>query len=152
VTTTHFRVTMMLCDHAQVAEGKLYISGGGWSVTTTPTRPSSVAVLLQVPWTQANRKIDIKLRLVGSDGEPVTQPNATGQTAPVEIAGNFEVGRPAGLPEGTLLDAPLAITIPPLLLQEGRYVWELWLDGENREDWQVAFMARASGPGIPQSY
>ncbi len=136
---------MMLCDHAQVAGGKIFISGGGWTVTSTPTPPSAIAILLQVPWTQANRKIQFKLRLVDSDGEPVTQPNQMGQTVPVEIGGEFEVGRPPGLIEGTPLDAPFAMNIPPLLLQPGRYVWELWVDGETQEDWQESFLARVGG-------
>jgi hypothetical protein len=144
VSATHFRVTMMLCDHAQVAAGKLFISGGGWSVAVTPTPPSAVAVLLQVPWTDANRKIPFSLRLVDGDGQPVAQPSMTGQPAPVEIGGEFEVGRPAGLPEGTLLDAPFAANVPRLLLAPGRYVWELWLDGDNKEEWQVSFLARPS--------
>ncbi len=29
-------VTMLLADHAQVAGGKLYINGGGWSVVDAP--------------------------------------------------------------------------------------------------------------------
>jgi hypothetical protein len=70
----------------------------------------------------------------------------TGQLVPVEVAGEFEVGRPPGLPEGTLLEAPFAINVPSLLLQQGRYVWELWIDGENNEDWQVSFLARIASP------
>jgi hypothetical protein len=146
VTTTQFRVTMMLCDHAQVAGGKMFISGGGWSVTATPTPPSAVAVLLQIPWTEANRKIKFSLRLVDGDGAPVVQPGMTGQSAPVEVDGELEAGRPPGLPEGTLLDAPFAINMPSLLLQPGRYVWELRIDGETLEEWQVAFLARIGGP------
>lgn len=146
MTTTRFRVTMMLCDHAQVAGGKLFISGGGWSVATTPTPPSSIAVLLQVPWTEANRKIDFALRLVGSDGETVVQPNAERNLAPVEFVGGFEVGRPPGLPAGSALDTPFAINIPPLLLQPGRYVWELKISGDTNEDWQLAFLVKAPPP------
>jgi hypothetical protein len=137
---------MMLCDHAQVAGGKLFISGGGWSVTSTPTPPSSVAVLLQIPWTEANRKLSFKLHLLNGDGEPVFQPNMTGQPAPVEISGELELGRPPGLPEGTMLEAPLAMNVPQLLLQPGRYMWEFRIDDETREEWQVVFLARIAGP------
>lgn len=146
MTKTRIRATLMLCDHAQVADGKLFISGGGWSVTGTPTAPSALAALLQVPWTEANRKIEFKLRLVTADGPPVLQPNAlTGQPAPVEVGGQLEVGRPPGLPEGSLLDAPFAVNVPPLLLQPGRYVWELSIDGETDDDWRVTFLARVGG-------
>lgn len=148
MTTAQLRVTMMLCDHAQVADGKLFISGGGWSLTGTPTPPSAVAILLQVPWAQANSKIGFKLRLVDSGRETVTQPNLTGQLAPVELVGEFEVERPPGLPEGTQLEAPIAINIPPLLLQPGRYTWELWIDEKRLEEWGVSFLARVGGSTV----
>jgi len=148
VTTAQVRVTMMLCDHAQVADGKLFISGGGWSITGTPTPPSAVAILLQVPWSHANSKISFRIRLVGIDGETVTQPNLTGQLAPVELSGELEVERPPDLPEGTQLEAPIAINIPPLLLQPGRYAWKLWVDQKNTEDWEVAFLARVGGSPV----
>lgn len=147
MTPTQFRVTMMLADHAQVADGKLFISGGGWSVTGTPTQPSALALLMQVPWTEANRKIPFTLRLVDGDGQPVRQPTPDGQSTPVEITGSLEVGRPVGVPEGTMLDAPFAANLPPLFLAPGRYVWELWLDGETRAEWQVSFLARPAGQG-----
>ena len=35
------KLTMLLCDHATVAEGKLYINGAGWSVTGPEPSPSS---------------------------------------------------------------------------------------------------------------
>ena len=31
---------MMLADHAQVADGKLFISGGGWSACDLAPRPA----------------------------------------------------------------------------------------------------------------
>jgi hypothetical protein len=135
---------MMLCDHAQVADGKMFISGGGWSVTHTPTMPSGLAVLIQVPSTKANRKVKFKLRLATDDGEPVAQPGPTGQLTPMEMEGDFEVGRPAGLAEGTLLEVPFAFNIPPLFLSPGGYVWDLYIDDETKDSWQVSFQARAN--------
>jgi len=41
---------MLLCDSAQVADGKLYILGGGWSVTGPQPVPSAVAIKLEVDW------------------------------------------------------------------------------------------------------
>lgn len=140
---TRFRVTMILCDHAQVAGGKMFIAGGGWSVTSTPTPPSAIALLIHVPWGEANRKVPFALRLVSADGEPVTQPGPAGQPVPIEVRGELEVGRPVGLPEGTMLDAPFAINIPSLVLEPGhRYVWELQINGVGREDWRLEFLTR----------
>jgi hypothetical protein len=144
VTSTRVRVTMMLCDHAQVAGGKLYLAGGGWTITSTPTQQSAVAVLFHIPWNETNRKVKFSLRLVSADGRTVTQPGLGGST-PVEASGELEVGRPPGLPEGSTLVAPFAANIPPLLLAPGRYVWQLQVDDRDHEDWQVSFLAR-QGP------
>lgn len=136
----------MLCDFAQVAEGKLFISGGGWSDTGTPTNPTAVAVLVGVPWGDANRRLKFALRLLDQDGNVIHQPGPAGAPIAIESLGELEVGRPPGLLEGSMLNAPLAIKVGPLLLQPGRYVWEFSLDGRTEEDWNVTFTARpASG-------
>ena len=57
------RATQLLCDHAVVAEGKLYISGAGWSVTGPDPAPSAIALKLDVPWDLTNLPIEIRLRL-----------------------------------------------------------------------------------------
>lgn len=138
-----FRVTMILCDHAQVADSKLFIAGGGWSVTSSPTRPSAIALLLQVPWGEANRKITFTLGLFTEDGDTVTQDGPAGQPVPVAVKGELEVGRPPGLPEGSLLDAPFAINIQPLVLEPGqRHYWQLEINSETRADWRLSFYVR----------
>lgn len=136
------QATLILCDYAAVAEGKLYVSGGGWTVTGPQPTPSALAVLLHVPWDLANTKLAFHLRLLHEDGLPVTQPGPLGET-PVEIGGDFEVGRPPGLRRGTPLAVPLAINIPPLALRpDSRFSWELNLNGEQRPEWHVAFDTR----------
>lgn len=136
------RVTLLLCDYAAVADGKLYLSGAGWSVTGPGPVTSAIALLIQVPWHRANDRIQFSLRLLREDGQPVTQPGPLGDV-PIEVTGEFEVGRPAGLKPGTPLDVPLAINIPPLALTPGsRYSWELSIDGATREDWHLSFTTR----------
>ncbi len=109
------RATLLLADHAVVADGKLYINGGGWSVTG-PGAPSAIAVKLDVPWDRANQRLHLRLRLIGQDGEPVTLPGPQGPQ-PIEITGDAEIGRPAGLVHGADIDFPLAFQIGPLPLQ-----------------------------------
>ena len=43
-------MTLMLADSAQEVGGKLYILGGGWSVTGPVVPPSAVAIKIDVPW------------------------------------------------------------------------------------------------------
>jgi hypothetical protein len=136
------KLTMLLCDHVAVAEGKLYINGGGWVETGPDPTPSAIAVLFEVPWNETNRKINFRLRLRHEDGHEVTQ---TGPVGPqqIEVGGEIEVGRPAGVPEGSALPVPLAINLPPFLLDPGQgYYWEATVSGDTREEWRLSFRVR----------
>ena len=65
---------MMLCDSAQVAEGKLYILGGGWSVTGPDATPSAIAIKLDVDWHEADRPHHWELYLENADGQITAAP------------------------------------------------------------------------------
>ena len=122
-------VTMLLCDAAQEASGKLFILGGGWSVVRAPNVPvpMTLAIRVSVPWDETNRKHRIHAELVDEDGNRVTPAGAPG---PIGADGEFEVGRPAGMKPGTPLDAPLVMNFGFLILGPGGYAWVLHLDGE----------------------
>lgn len=132
---------MLLSDFAQVVQGKLYIMGGGWSVTGPQPSLSAIAVKIEVPWTQTNRRHEFKVELIDADGHPVILTPPAGE-GPVVLMGHFEVGRPLGMSPGTPLDVPLALTIPPMPLASGRYVWRLTIDGTSQDVWEVAFSVR----------
>ena len=143
------KVTMLLADAAQAIGGKLYILGGGWSITGPEPSPSSLAIKIEVPWTEANRPHALRLVLVDADGQPVLA-----NDKPLDITAEFEVGRPAGLPVGTPLDTTLVFNFGPLPLEGGRrYLWRLSIDGDAREDWHVAFLTRpaAANPAWPSN-
>jgi len=144
------KLTLLLADAAEAVNGKLYILGGGWSITGPDPTPSAIAIKIEVPWDQANTRHQLKLELFNDDGQPIMVPGPTGEQ-PVVLSGEFEVGRPAGLKPGTPLDLALAFHIAPLLLPPaGRYVWRCSVDGRSDEDWQVPFStrpARKTQPG-----
>ncbi len=144
-TYTHDAVNavLLLADYAQVAEGKLTIVGGGWSMTGPDPAPFGIAVLIHVPWDQANQVHKMRLELLDADGGIVMMPAEEGE-APVVFLDDapFEVGRPAGLKPGTPLDFPLALNSSPIPLEPGRYEWRLSIDGKSDEDWRVAFTVR----------
>src|SRR5215213_820082 len=135
---------MMLADAVQAAEGKLYILGGGWNVSGRA--PFGIALLIEVPWTEANRGHRWELHLQTEDGEAVSPP---GSIEPVMVGGDFEVGRPAGVPPGTPFNVPVAINSGPLPLDPGRYSWRLMIDGESDEDWYLSFDVRESPAASP---
>jgi hypothetical protein len=130
-------VTMMLADAAQVSDNKLYILGGGWSIAHG-ANPMALAIKIGVPWDQANRSHSWSIELLSEDGQPVTIADPNGER-PLRIEGKFEVGRPPGLKPGTPLDVPLAMSIGPLPLPPGRYIWRLVIDDRSDEAWQIAF-------------
>jgi len=138
------RLTMLLADAAQAVNGKLYVLGGGWSITGPGPTPSALAIKIDVPWDEGNKKHRFRLALIDGDGQPVMVPTAVqATTMPVELSGEFEAGRPAGLKPGTPLDVVLALNIGPLPLQaDARYVWRMWIDDQTREDWEVSFSTR----------
>ena len=139
------KVTMMLADSAQVAGGKLYILGGGWSITGPLPCPSAIAVIVSVPWNETNRKHRVKVELVDADYRPVLLPTSDG-SAPLVISGDFEVGRPPGILPGSTIEVPFAFNIGAIPLQpDKRYVWKLMIDDKGDDNWQVVFSTRPAG-------
>jgi hypothetical protein len=136
------KVTMLLADHAQAAEGKLNIIGAGWTLIGPDPAPFAIAILFEVPWDRANEQHGFRLELVDSDGEPVLVATPEGEE-PLLIEGQFEVGRPPGVKRGTALPFPLALNLGPQpLVPGGRYEWRLTVDQESDEDWRLAFSTR----------
>jgi hypothetical protein len=120
-------VTMLLCDHAQVAEGKLYVLGGGWNAAESPDTPfpAALAVVIAVPWTATNEKHELVVKLIDDDGTQVTA-----MDNPVTVAGEFEVGRPPGIKAGSALNQVFVFKFPGLLLAAGGYVFELAINDD----------------------
>jgi hypothetical protein len=133
---------MMLCDAAQVADGKLYILGGGWSLSGPDPMPSAVALKIDVDWTEARAPHHWELFLVDEDGQPVFVETPEGPK-PMEVRGDFNVERPDTVPEGSPIDVALAVNFGPLPLQPGsRFTWRLMIDGDSENDWVLAFSTR----------
>jgi hypothetical protein len=140
------KVTLMLADFAQAVNGKLYIMGGGWSITGPMPCASALAIKVEVPWNETNHKHNLKLELMDADYHPVLVPTPAGN-APLVISGDFEVGRPPGLIPGSPIDMPFAFNIPPVPLAPGqRYIWKLTIDGTTNDNWQAAFSTRPAQP------
>jgi hypothetical protein len=133
-----YGVTLLMADAAQVADRKLYILGGGISVLPPKPTPVAMALLIKVPWDQANIRHSWKLELLDEDSTPVMA-----RERPVLVGGEFEAGRPAGAKPGISLDVPLAINFGPLPVQAGQhYSWRLSIDDDHEPEWRVSFSVR----------
>lgn len=135
-------VTMMLCDAAQAVNGKLYVLGGGWNIIGPEPSPTGIAILVRVPWDEANRRHRLRLELVTEDGQPVHLDGPKG-LQPVQISAEFEVGRPVGHRPGRPLPVTLGINVGPLPLKaDTHYEWRCYIDDETRDDWRMEFSTR----------
>lgn len=138
------KVTIILADSAQVAEGKIYLMGGGWSVTDPKLVQSAIAGKIEVPWDETEKKHSLKLELRKADSTPHMVNTPKGDL-PLIIGGEFSVGKSHSLPKGTPSDVPFAFAVRPLKLDPGtKYCWKLSIDNQTREDWQVEFYTRQS--------
>ena len=119
------KVNLLLADSAQVVGGKLYLLGGGWSAIGPDPTPFAFAMLIEVPWNEANQRFRFKLELLSEDGQPVAMPTPQGEQ-PLVLDGAFEVGRPPQLP----------------LEPDRVYAWRLSIDDETEDDWRRTFTTR----------
>lgn len=120
--------TMLLCDAAEEPNGKLYILGAGWTHVLRPDKPinMALAIVLHVPWEQANRRHELEVSLLTEDGQPALLGDN-----PVKVQGAVEVRQSLGGKPGDELDAVTAVTFAGISLPTGGYVWELLVNGES---------------------
>jgi hypothetical protein len=99
-------------------------------------------VKIEVDWHEAVSTHHWELWLEDADGQGVGVETPEGRQM-VEIRGDFEVGRPEGIPEGSPIDLPLAVNLGPIPLPPGgRYTWRFSIDGEQNTDWALGFTTR----------
>lgn len=134
---------MMAADGAQAVNGKLYILGGGFDRLTMPTQPFNhrfdLAIVVDVPWTQANEPFQLVVEQLDADGEPC------GYRAEAQM----ETGRPAGMRRGTSFSVPIALPVVANFESPGRYVLRGAINGEERA--RVTIEAVAAPAGAAQT-
>jgi hypothetical protein len=119
---------LLLCDYAESINGKLYIMGGGWTACPPGPRNMSVAVRVLVPWNDTNARHKLALILQDEGGNTVQLGDPPRE---VKQEGDFEVGRPPGVPVGTEMDFSVVLGFVGLPLEpEKGYRWQLEIKGE----------------------
>ncbi len=133
---------MLLADSAQVADGKLFILGGGWSVTGPDPTPSAVAIKVGVDSHEFNVPHHWELFLEDADGQQVRFETPEGSQI-IEVRGDFSATAPPDVPVGTPVDVPIAVNFGPIPLGDGeRYTWRMVVDGETLPGGLVSFTTR----------
>lgn len=119
---------LVLADGAQVAGDKLYVLGGGWTVVWARefpiVHPASLAIGLMVDWQETNEKHAIEVQLLDGDGESLGDPL---------VKGDFEVGRPPGIPPGLAQRFMIAANVNLSLAIPGPYIVVVRIDGTDIE-------------------
>ena len=115
---------LILADAAQVSTNKLYLLGGGWDqlVIARPfpvTHQMAVAAAFKVSWHETNQKHDFEIQVADGDGLEVAK-----------IVGQFEVGRPAGVPPGQDQRTQIAVNLGLSLKYPGTYEVVARLNGD----------------------
>ena len=135
-------ITMLLADSAQVADGKLYVLGGGWSVTGPEPTPSAVAIKVSVDSHEFNTSHHWELFIEDADGQPVRFETPEGSQI-IEVRGDFSATAPDDVPVGTPVDVPIAVNFGPIpLADSSRYTWRMVIDGETLPGGLVSFTTR----------
>jgi hypothetical protein len=135
---------LILSDHAEAVNGKLYLMGGGWDRRAVADfrlpQAFSVSVGVLIPWSQTNRSIPLTISLTDADGQPIAPP----------FQSQIVVGRPVNATPGQKLRYMLTINFQMVLPKPGAYVVEAaLLDAASR---RVTFYADSvpPAPGGPE--
>ncbi|MBM3942114.1 MAG: hypothetical protein FJ316_04160 [SAR202 cluster bacterium] len=134
---------LILADSAQVVGNKLYLLGGGWdrlqvNAGFPVSHHCAIALAIRVPWNETNRKHTVQVEIISEAGETEEpKPLAT-------VQGQFEVGRPAGIPQGQDQRFQLAFETNLALERAGVYVIVARIEGQEVK--RTQFTA-APGPG-----
>jgi hypothetical protein len=141
---------MLLADSAQVADGKLYILGGGWSVTGPDPTPSAVAIKVGVDWHEFNTSHHWELFLEDADGKLVSFDTPEGPQV-IEVRGDFSATAPEGVPVGTPVDVPIAVNFGPIPLEpSARFTWRMVINGDSLPGATVSFTTRPVPPVVEE--
>jgi hypothetical protein len=112
---------LILADSAQVQGDKLHMLGGGWTFIWAKSFPAqhqlAVAAGILVPWLETNTTHAFRIEMRAEDG-----------TKFGEVGGNFERGRPAGLPAGITQRVMIAANFAIRIEKACEGVTELWLN------------------------
>jgi hypothetical protein len=115
---------LLLCDHSEAVNGKLYLTGGGWNVLRLPELPHewsfSIGLGIDVAYHETNDPHELLVSVQDPDGVDL----GDGLTA------NFETGRPPGLPQGQEQRLVMSIAATATFATPGPHAAVVQVNGE----------------------
>jgi hypothetical protein len=115
---------LLLADHSEAINGKVYMVGGGWNVLRLPELPHEwgfhITLGLDVGWDETNTSHDIAISVHDPDGHEVGD----------GLAAEFEAGRPPGMPAGQEQRLVMSIGTTASFESAGPHAAVVQADGE----------------------
>lgn len=134
---------LILADAAQVVGNKLYLLGGGWD-TSIVSRGfpvdlrCAVAFSATVPWNETNQRHAFEIEVASED------PGTEAPKNLLKVGGQFEVGRPPGIPLGQDQRVQLAIDMNLRIDTPGTKVVVARIEGQEMR--RIHFNVVPAGP------
>ena len=127
----------MLCDGAQVIDGKFFILGGGFESFGAEPQPFALAGRIDLPPSALGRDHKWELYLEDSDGRSVLPDEVS------PISQEFAISEIADF-DDAYVSVPFVVSFGALQLAPGqRYTWRLYVDGRTDDTWFLNFSVRA---------
>jgi hypothetical protein len=141
---------IMLAQLAFFQSGAMGLAGLALTVRNPDPEPMAIYALIYIPRDQQGRH-EWRLQMSYDDGRPFRLESPI-EGAPQDFV--FENGDDVFGLDDPGLTTPLTtgplISLPPFPLPPGReFLWRLWVDGETRDGWAVAFRTTPPEP-LPQ--
>ncbi|NUR03419.1 MAG: hypothetical protein HOY79_44955 [Streptomyces sp.] len=130
--------SVIICDYAQVNNGKLYITGGAVNLIATALAEAPhpidayAAITIAVPWNAHNQMHRLAVTLVDDDGATIplgASPPETPAEDQGKVVGQFNIGRPAIMEYSDESLFPLAIPLRTAVPALGGYRLKVEVDG-----------------------
>lgn len=123
---------LILADSAQVVGNKLYLLGGGWDRLTVNTgfpldQRCALAMSIRVPWNETNQKHTFEVEVASED------PTSEAPKSLIKAGGQFEVGRPPGIPQGQDQRIQVAVDMNLRIDSEGTKVVVARIEGQEMQ-------------------
>ena len=129
--------TALLCDHAQVRDGLLFVLSGGITRVRRPSFPAplglGLACMLELDVIEAEHTHQFELVVIGEDGDEVGR-----------VSADIQIGDRKGAYAGENIQVPLAVDLQGAQLpRPGAYELRVYVDGQHRRTAQ--FWAEQTG-------
>ena len=136
---------LLLADSVESGQGgKVSALGLGWKLTSSPTGPMALVLIIDLEPDETSKEHSIVLRLVRAPtSEPVTI-RLDGETSPpLTVAGKFRTGPSENVPSDLPARATVGVMVGPgLPLEPGLYRWEVDVDDRHEPGWSETFFVR----------